>query len=86
MAVVKCGECKMPLQGPADAKPSVILTCPTCGRQDTLKVVQAEIIDFVKHRTAAQFGDAVKKATRGSKYVKYKPAPRSAKRHRYIVD
>ncbi|WP_072389584.1 hypothetical protein [Hyphomicrobium sp. CS1BSMeth3] len=86
MSVVKCGMCKVPMQGPANAKGSDILTCPKCGQQDTLETVQAEVVDYARHWMAEQADEVMREATRGNKYLTYKPGARSTKRHRYVLD
>lgn len=86
MSVVKCGNCKVPMQGPVDANESDIMTCPKCGQQDTLATVRAEVVDYARHRMAEQMNATMKEATRGNKYLSYKPGARSTKRHRYVLD
>ena len=36
-ATIDCAKCKVPLQGPANAKPDDILTCPRCGASGTVQ-------------------------------------------------
>lgn len=82
---VLCGGCKVSLQGPADAKPESIFSCPSCGRSDRLDNIRRIVGEFVRDETARYMQESTKRALRGSKMIKatYKPIPK--RNYQFVV-
>jgi hypothetical protein len=83
---ILCGSCKVPIEGPANPKPNDVLACPSCGRSDKFNNVQTEVAKFFHEHTARMVQDTMRKATRGNKFLKYKPGFIPKRSYRFILD
>lgn len=83
---IKCGLCKVPLEGTADAKPNDVFACPRCGRSDSVENILAEAEESAADQVAGQLDDMLAKAFRGSKNVKVTKGARPQKLRRFIVE
>ncbi|MBO6781990.1 MAG: hypothetical protein JJ899_01740 [Alphaproteobacteria bacterium] len=81
-----CAKCRIPIEGPENASPQDIFSCPKCGTQDRLEVIEKEIAEFTEEAIAQRMSDVLKKATKGSKNLTFNERPRAKKNFRFIVD
>lgn len=81
---ILCGNCKTPLTGPSDIKPSDVVTCAGCGQSNTLGTVLESVGKHAAEAMALSLHQTMVKGARGSKFLKVDgPAPRIG-RHRWI--
>ena len=83
---IKCGSCKVPLEGPANPKPQDKFTCPRCKRSDRFDKVMREVSKYVEDQAANHLIGGFEKALRGSKTFQVKKQPRPHRSYRFIVD
>ena len=83
---IKCGACKVPVEGPAHAKDEDRFACPRCGRSDTLKNILAEVEKSAADQLAGHVDDMFRNAFRGSKHLKVTSSPIPKKARRFIVE
>lgn len=82
---VKCGQCKVALEVVTEPH-GKIARCPRCGTSDTLDNVIREVGEYAKEQAAQHLEKKMASIARGSKFMKFTPAHRPKKRHRFIVD
>lgn len=83
---VLCGACHVEVQGPADPKPQDVFTCPSCGRSDSFESVMASVESFVLEMTDRHLQESMRKAARGSKFLKFTGKPVQKGNHPFITD
>lgn len=83
--VLKCANCDVALQGPADAKPQDRVSCPSCGAGDTLENALADAGEYAAEQISDALGRELEAALRHSKTMKLTKThgPRNA--HRFII-
>jgi DNA-directed RNA polymerase subunit RPC12/RpoP len=83
---VKCSKCKVPVEGPADAKDNDVFSCPRCGASDTLK----NIIEAAGESAAQQIGDHIfaglERTARASKNMTVSRSRTPKKQPRFYID
>lgn len=86
IVTIRCGNCKEPAVGPADAKPSDRITCKKCGRTDTYGTVLSEAKAHATETMAVHMRTRMEKALSSARFIKVEgPRPRVG-RHRWTCD
>ncbi len=83
---ILCGSCKVPLEGPADAKDEDLCACPRCGRSDNLKNIMREVADHVHEMTARHIQESTGRTLGRSKFVEIRHKPIPKRTYRFISD
>lgn len=83
---ILCGSCRVPIEGPANPKPNDMIACPKCGRSDTHKHVLDSAKAFVTELAQRSLQEPMRKAARGSKFMKFEGKTIPNKTHRFITD
>ena len=83
---ILCGKCKVALQGPSDGKDENVFSCPSCGASDTRKDVLRIVAQYVEEVTARALQESMRKATRGSKFLKLTAKPIPKRSYKYVAD
>lgn len=86
LKTVKCGKCRVPLKLPAEGDTDTDFSCPKCGRKDGRDAVLREVSAFIEDATAQYLNEGLKRAARGSKFMKVVEKPRHRRTYRYVVD
>lgn len=72
---IACGSCKVPAQTVANPKPNDEVTCPRCNRRDRFDNVMASVQKHVVHATQKSLNDSLRRATSGSRFIKFTAKP-----------
>lgn len=83
---ILCGDCRVPLEGPANPKPEDRYACPRCGKGDTVENVLAEVKAFITEAAQRLLDESLRKATWRNKFVKFESKPRPKRVYRFITD
>ena len=83
---ILCGDCRVPIEGPADGKRDNVFSCPRCGRSDTRENVLKEVKAFVTELAQSSLQESMRKAARGSKIMKFEGEPIKKGSHRFITN
>lgn len=84
--VVKCAKCKVPLQGPADARADSFIACPSCGMGDTRENVEREVADYAASRVSQALDAMVEDFALGIGQKSNLEGPREQRTYRFIID
>ena len=85
--VIKCGKCRVPMEGPKDPQPQDVLTCPACGQHETFENVMKEVEEYIAEAVEKKHGDSLDYASRGSEESpSFERDPDGQKSYRFIVD
>ncbi len=83
---ILCGDCRVPIEGPADGKSDNVFACPRCGRSDTRENVLKEVKAFVTELAQSSLQESMRKAARGSKLIEFKGKPIQKNTYRFVTD
>lgn len=83
---ILCGSCRIPVEGPADGKDENVFSCPKCGLSDTRKNVLKEVEAFVTELAQRSLQESMRKAARGSKFLKFEGKPIQKRTYRFVTD
>jgi len=83
---ILCGACRVPLEGLADGKDQNVFSCPSCGRSDTRENVLKEVKAFVTEMAQRSLSESMRKAARGSKFLKLEGKPIPKKTYQFVTD
>lgn len=81
-----CGQCRIPVEGPANPKPDDVFTCPRCKRSGKHKEVTASVKAFIEEAGGRHLQEHMRKTMRGNKLIKFTGQPIPKRNHRFIVD
>ena len=84
--VVKCAKCKVPLEGPDDARPDSLIACPSCGICDTRENVEREVADYAASRVVQVLDAVVEGFALGLGQSSNLEGPREQRVFRFIID
>jgi transposase-like protein len=82
---VLCGSCKCAVETVANPKAHDKVTCPRCGRSDRFDKVMATVQEFVAHLAQKAISESLSRATRGNRFVKFKPQHTAHRSFRWIT-
>lgn len=82
---ILCGFCRIPLEGPANPEPQDVFACPKCGNSDTVENVMSAAKAFVTEAAQHALNESLRKAARGSKFMKFEGKRVQKKAHRFIT-
>lgn len=83
---VKCAKCDCALKGPTNPQPNDRMECPRCGDGDTVERVMSEVKEYVKDQMATALVEGMRRATRGSKFLKVSSKSSAHRDYRFVVD
>jgi hypothetical protein len=83
---ILCGDCRIPIEGPADGQGDSVFSCPSCGRSDTYENVLKEVKAFFTELAQRSLQKSMRKAARGSKMLQFKGKPIPEKTYRFITN
>lgn len=84
--VVKCANCKVPLEGPDDARPDSFIACPSCGTGDTRENVEREIAEYAASRISQALDAMVEDFASGLGQKSNLEGPRPQRTFRFVID
>lgn len=82
---ILCGSCKSPAKAVPDPKPHDKVTCSGCGREDRFDNVMRSVKDYVTHCMAQSINSSLRKAVRGSKFIKMTSKTPSHRTFRWVT-
>jgi len=83
---ILCGDCRVPIEGPADGQDDNVFSCPACGRSDTRKNVLEEVKAFVTELAQRSLQESMRETARGSDLIKFEGKPVEKRTYRFITD
>lgn len=83
---IKCGSCKVPVEGPANPQDNDRFACPRCGRNDTLENIMSEAQESAMDQVESHIDSMLTGMARSSKMMSYKSGARHQKQRRFIVE
>jgi hypothetical protein len=84
--VVKCALCKVPLEGPDDARPDSLIACPSCGAGDTRENVEREVDEYAASRVSQALDAMVEGFALGLGQSSNLEGPRVQRTYRFIIE
>ncbi len=84
--VVKCAKCKVPLEGPDDARADSLIACPSCGMGDTRENVEREVAEYMASGVSQALDAMVEGFALGLGQSSNLEGPRAERVFRFIID
>lgn len=83
---IKCAKCNVSINGPADAEPQTLVSCPVCGISDTRENVEREVADYVASKASDALTANLERIARNSKFMTFTSGSPDHRSYRFIVD
>jgi hypothetical protein len=83
--VFACGDCEMPLDGPADPSSDSMFKCPSCGQGETFDNVRRIVGEFLKESAHDKLEEMLRVAASHGVSLTHGDAPRSIGIYRFIA-
>lgn len=83
---ILCGKCRVAIEGPADANPQTVFSCPSCGESDTFENIEREVASFANQEFAHHADAVLAEAAEGQEFLKVTLDAPPKRSHRFIVE
>ena len=81
-----CGICRAPIARRVEEDPHSDVGCARCDNWANADQAVKIAAEFVKDNAENELGAAMRKAARGSKFLKFTGKPKRHRQHRFIVE